>query len=400
LALGDISATELIGQKRELYIAIFTGISDVGAGLVASLILIFVKGLPWILSILPPLLTIRGVLSGILSGVLTTSLHIGMIKDGFRGNTDDYYGLISAIFLASFLQSFLIAIILGASHASFSVFIDILLVVNACFFIATAFSVFLTSNVAFLAFRRGVDPDVVVYPIMSTVNDILINLFVLATIILLNPLNRGQFILRGSLLFVFIAIFNLMLVVKNRHTTFFKKVLRESNFGLIYALILSSIAGILLDKMTPVLKMYPALLIAWPAMLTTVGDAGSITSSILTTKLHIGELKPELMDTFFVYGTVMMRVILPPFTLALVIYLFISDLLTFTFSTDSIVFLFTVVPLSAYISFLMIQILSVAVAIISYEKGLDPDNVSIPIVTSSSDCISTLILFIIINMLY
>jgi cation transporter-like permease len=60
---------------------------------------------PWILTIFPLVLTVRGDIGGILSGKLGTMLHTGEVKPQFTKNTSSFYSLLSSIFVLTFADT-------------------------------------------------------------------------------------------------------------------------------------------------------------------------------------------------------------------------------------------------------------------------------------------------------
>jgi cation transporter-like permease len=61
--------------------------------------------------------------------------------------------------------------------------------------------------------------------------------------------------------------------------------------------------------------------------------------------------------------------------------------------------LVSVAVLSNLISFLPIGIVALAVAHAAYKRGLNPDNVAIPVITTVADTAATLTLFLVLNIL-
>ncbi|MCS7120220.1 MAG: magnesium transporter, partial [Candidatus Bathyarchaeota archaeon] len=136
---------------------------------------------PWGMIIYPQILSARGVIGGILSGRLGTALHLGTIYPRLRKNTKSFYFLLKAMTvltveasIAMSLLSIVFAEILSGAGI-YDVF-PILGVVLATMTLALAIVSPLTVSVSFLSFRYGLDPDVVLYPIESTVADCLITL--------------------------------------------------------------------------------------------------------------------------------------------------------------------------------------------------------------------------------
>ncbi|KON30725.1 hypothetical protein AC482_03185 [miscellaneous Crenarchaeota group-15 archaeon DG-45] len=131
---------------------------------------------PWIVALFPPILTIRGNISGIFAGNLSTMLHLGLIRPQLRGNTDVYGRLVSAVFVLTFVDTLGMGVISFALNLLFGraslgqLYIFALVPTIACT-MAVSISIPLTSFIAITAYRRGLNPDILVYPILSSVND-------------------------------------------------------------------------------------------------------------------------------------------------------------------------------------------------------------------------------------
>ena len=134
---------------------------------------------PWALAVYPGILSMRGVIGGLFSGRLSTGLHIGTIRVGFTKNTRNFYMLWRATIVLTLESS----IMLGATASLFGVFfwginpvdsVAILGVVISTMALSLVLISPITVVVSVLSFRRGLDPDVTVYPIISTVADVIV----------------------------------------------------------------------------------------------------------------------------------------------------------------------------------------------------------------------------------
>ena len=126
---------------------------------------------PWALALYPTLISTR-VISGLLSGRLSTALHLGTIYPRFSGNTKSFHKLIHAIIVLTLVTSLTVSLISlllgyllwGITLADFSAIVSVMVSTLA---IGLAFSL-VTIKVAFISFKQGLDPDIVVYPVIST----------------------------------------------------------------------------------------------------------------------------------------------------------------------------------------------------------------------------------------
>lgn len=397
------------GPKRPFYSSIpaqtliallFNTLSLVAGGLISIFTPQF-EAAPWILALFPPVLTIRGGIGGIFSGNLATMLHIGLIRPQLRKNTPVYYQLISSIFVITLVDtlimggvSFLLNLVLGrVSVQHLSVFMVVPPV--ACV-TAMALSIPLTLMIAIMTFRRGLDPDILVYPILASVNDIVVSTVYAATVFLV--LWGGGY---STLLW---AIFLLILAVtgyiawKNWRVPFFFKTIKEGTTVVVMSSVFGSLNGAFLSGMSAELLRYPGVVVLYPGLTNALGNIGSIIGSTTTTSLALGYIR-DLRDEVKASISTIMQVE----GVALIIHGFFG-LITYAIVKQSVkaadlAFLVSVAALSNLISFLPIAIVALAVAHAAFKRGLNPDNIAIPVITTVADTAATLTLFLVLNIL-
>ncbi|MCS7365471.1 MAG: magnesium transporter, partial [archaeon GB-1867-035] len=164
----------------EVAVALIFSMGGILSGRVFAVSSYFFVEQPWIIALYPSILSVRGDVSGILSGKLGTMLHTGRIRPKFINNTDDFYSLLKAIFMVTFIDAismgnltFIISFLVG--YTSLNDYPYFLIIPATTCTMATAFSMPLTIFTAFSSFRRGLDPDIIVYPIVAVLNDFLVS---------------------------------------------------------------------------------------------------------------------------------------------------------------------------------------------------------------------------------
>ena len=367
------------------------------AGAITSLVALFVIQMPWILIIYPPLLTVRGNINGIFSGRLTTGLHVGQILPRMRKNTSYFRSLTSSIYFMSFVNAIAISFFAygmyllvspSNNNASFKLILEIVLL---SMLIPTSLSIFLiTPLVSIFVYKKGADPDVVVYPVMSTVNDIIISatyvgiiyMFIFAPS-LFDALSIGLGI-TFTILFL-----NTLRYVRNKD---FKETIIEGLPTVLVLSIVSNFTGGLLSQFRYQIEKYPHLLLLYPALIDSVGDEGSIISSVFTTKLSLGISNPSIKEIFrkdnknTIFGT---------FLAGSLVFILLSIISSTSYFLPLHALLGTiiVVTLTNLILLIPITVISFVSGIATFKYGLNPDNYTIPIISSASDLLTTLVLF-------
>ncbi len=347
---------------------------------------------PWAIALYPAIISAKGVTGGLLSGRLGTALHLGTIYPRFLGNTKSFYKLIEAlvvITLATSVAMSSISLLFGYlfGGVTFADFPDILSVVMSTMTIGLSIS-FVTIKVAFASFKKGLDPDIVVYPVMSTVADIFI------TICYFAMLNLFFFSQAGILITALIAVAHLLLVFyiipKNRHQTEFTKTIKESLVTMMFVAVIANITGTVLKRINILIENRKEIYTVYPALMALIGDVGSVVGSTATTKLALGLLSPTFSSIR--HHT---RTILSAWTASLIMFviLAISALsIHGIFSLPAFFSLILTLIMANVIAITAIVILSYGVSILTFKKGLDPDNFVIPIESSFADSAMTVAL--------
>lgn len=367
---------------------------DIGGIFSGRLMIIFAPlfgSVPWILALFPPMLTIRGNISGILSGKLGTMLHTGEVEPRLRNNTKQFYGLIKAVFVLTFIDTLGIGAIAFAINSVFNPTTDqylsffLLIPVLTCT-LAMAVAVPAASFFGIESFKRGLDPDIVLYPMMSTVDDMLVTLcYALVISVALVP---GA-ILGMALVALTLFGVSLFLFVRNWRQRIFLRTLEEGVPIVILSSLLGTFGGVALSSYRESIESNPSVLMLYPTMIDTLGDIGSILGSMQTTKLALGyvgsygrTLKVAFADLLSVE------------TAAAIMHVVFS-MVSFLMGKASglnprLAMLIALSLVSNAFGFLFISLFSLLIATQTFKYGLDPDNFVIPMVTSVSDIIATL----------
>ena len=378
---------------KEALIAYSFNVGGILAGfIVASQLDVFQLSL-WAITVFPAILTARGVISGLFSGRLSTALHIGTILPRLRGNTRSFNMLFKSIIVITLETSVamsLVSMIFGSLFwgITFADFSDIFMVISATMVLGLANSLF-TIEVAFISFKKGLDPDVIVYPVMSTVADIVITLcyvFTLNLFFLFGFVGRCIVIFLGVLL----IIFSLDVLPRCVHDQGFVKTIKESLLTLVFVAFIVNVTGTILKDISEVVGRRKEIYTVYPALIDTVGDVGSVVGSTATTKLALGLLKPSLhaIRTHATRISATWTASIIMFT----VYSILSLLTQGTFTLHTFLSFTALLLTVNIIAVSAIVLISYTVAILTFKKGLDPDNFVIPIESSLADSITTIAL--------
>lgn len=368
---------------------------DVGGLFTGALLLFYsgvlsVSGAPWALLLYPGILSVRGAVGGLFSGHLGTGLHLGTVKASFRGNTRDFGVLFRVVVTLAFVSGVFVGVgawVFGLFlwDASWLDFVQLLAVIVATMGLSVVFVSPITMVFSVLSFRRGLDPDVIVYPVTSTMSDIINTccyILCLSLFFLVEPFGR-YLIWVLDLVFVAVVVY---FVVKYVNETKFAETIKEFLVTLVFVTVVANVTGSFLNKIGGVGRGR-SIFAVYPAIITTVGGVGSIIGSTATTKLALGLIKPS-------FGSIREHVneVVGAWLASLVmftVYAFLS--LNLIGATSLLVWaLFWVQLLVTNVLAVSVMVfVSFAVAILTFRHGWNPDNFVIPIESSLADTITT-----------
>lgn len=347
----------------------------------------------WILALFPPILTIRGNIGGMFSGKLGTMLHTGEIKPRLLSNTPDFYALIKTICFLTFVDamgigvlSFIINLTIGSvflEHIIFFLTIPVL----TCL-LAIMLTVPITAFIGITVFKRGFDPDIIVYPAMSTVDDIIVTVcYALVVSLAILP---DSMLWMVAIVIAMGAIFTIVLI-KSRKERLVKKTLKEGVPVVLLTSLFGTFGGVGLASIKNEIKRAPSLLLIYPALIDTLGDVGAILGSMETTKLALGyvssfkeTIRKGLSDLFAVEGAAA--------TMHIIFGLVAFLLGVASGFSPNLIKVVAISLTSNLIGVIPIYLFSIFLAVRTFRYGLDPDNFVIPAVSSVSDVTATLTL--------
>ncbi|MCX8188639.1 MAG: magnesium transporter [Nitrososphaeria archaeon] len=385
---------------RQSLTALFFDLGGLLSGSVAAYYYPMFGNLVWILLLFTPLLTVRGNIGGIFSGKLGTMLHLGLAKPSLFKNTPEFYSLIKAIFSLTFFDTLAIGAISFTLNYAFGLISlehlpYFLLIPPFTCMLAILISIPAASIVGIEVFKRGLDPDIFIYPFMSTFDDILIT-FCYFTIVGFIIYFDNLFIM--FLILALVMIYFSVIVFKNRRDNVFRRTILEGAPTVVLASLFGVFGGMGLGSLKKKIEDMPSILIIYPALIDALGDIGSILGSMETTKLALGyttSLVKTFKETFADLVSVESAAAVIHVIFATIGFT-ISGLGSFSF----LLYLISITLFSNIISFLFISIFSLTVATQTFKYGLDPDNFVIPLVASVSDVAATLSLVVSISIFY
>jgi len=346
---------------------------------------------PWLMMVYPVVLTSRGAINGIVSGRLSTGLHLGLIRPSFRENTDAYMVLAFSTLLASVSSGVAIGVLVGALCAVYYPDVAFHIVLLTCVAIqGLSFLVTfpLTSAICFLGYKVGGNPDVFLYPISSTLADISSSAIYALTAVALSLQTGTLLVASTAVLLTALSTASAAAMVRNGE---YRKTLAEVIPTVMAVSLVGLLSGLALTSMRRSVERHPSIVFVYPALIDTLGDAGSIVGSTITTKLALGTTEPSLAEVMRERGV--MADVGSASTAMYAIYGVISAAMGGGLRG------LIVVLLCQAVAFPMVVLFSSATAIATHLKGLNPDNFVIPLETSITDLTVTVLLSVFCNLI-
>jgi mgtE-like transporter len=369
-------------------------LGGLAAGALIAANLKVLSSTPWALVVYPGILSVRGSIGGLFCGRMSTSLHLGTIKPSILNNTQEAGILFHSVITLTFISS----VVMGLIASLFSVFLmvatvsdtfTVLLVIIATMGISILLISPITFGVSVLSYRRGLDPDVIVYPIISTVADVIVTVCYLAVLGGSSSSQIWYSTLLVDLIFLSIVCY---LISVNIHDRRFTGTIREFMLTLILVSLTLNFAGSFLNKISNRIGNRPEIYAVYPALIDTMGDVGSIVGSKATTRMALGSLAPSLSSVKRLRSEIGSAWCASLMMFAL--YSFISSSL---YGFGNLKILFLQLTATNLLTTPLIIVISLTIAILTRRRGLDPDNFLIPIETSLADGITSLTLLLVLS---
>ncbi|MGW8289281.1 MAG: magnesium transporter, partial [Candidatus Bathyarchaeia archaeon] len=172
------------------------------------------------------------------------------------------------------------------------------------------------------------------------------------------------------------------ITIRNVGEAKFVETIREFIPTLLFVSLIVNVTGSLLDRISGT-----RMQAVYPAIIATIGGVGSIIGSTATTKLALGLIKPSFSSLKEhineIVGAWVASIIM--FLVYATLSLFISGAITLS---ELLIFAGQLLAANVFAVAVMV-VVAYAVAILTFRRGLNPDNFVIPIESSLADTVTT-----------
>ncbi len=380
--------------KEGLIALLICAIGDLVAGIILGKMTFFLEAFPGLLVVIPGAIGMRGNIFGSFASRLSTNLHIGLISPKFEFSEHLNHNIFS-----SFVLTLVLSIFLGIVGKIFCILlhynsmelIDFILICTLAGIISNLIMLPITMFVSFKSFEHGWDPDNITSPIIAAFGDLFTLPAIIASIFILSFIDINIIIKDIVLGIILIGVF-IGFIYCYRLSDETKTILKQSTPILLLCSFLGGSAGGILNSSVETLLTNPSLLTLLPLFSGECGSLISILGARLSSGLHSGLVEPLRIPKGYSIPNFLIC-----FILALIVFPFIGVLAegsSLIFGVVGVGFdkIIEISTLSGLILVTIMVFIVYYISTISYSHNLDPDNIVIPISTSVTDSISSLVL--------
>ena len=383
--------------KESLIALSICAVGDLCAGIILGNMEFFLKTYPGLMVIIPGAIGMRGNIFGSFGSRLSTHLHIGTLSPEFK-RSDILDENITASLILTMVLSVLLAVIAKIiciifNFESISLY-DFVMISFIAGLFSTIIMLPITMFISLKSFEGGWDPDNITTPFIAAVGDFFTLPAIILSVMTVNFIGFHPMV--KMILFVIIIIITLASLISGYTAdNDVRHIVRQSTPVLFFCSILGTVAGGILNNSISTLLKNQTLLTLVPLFSGESGGLVSILGARLSSGLHSGLIDPVLRPKKHTMENFIAIV-----TLAIVMYPligFLAESSTLAFGNIGVGFpqSLSISLLAGMILILIMLLVVFYISTISYRRGLDPDNIVIPLSTSLTDSISTLILIVV-----
>ncbi|NJD99859.1 cation transporter [Thermococcus sp. LS1] len=341
---------------------------------------------PGLLVILPGMMGLRGNVFGSMASRFSTMLYLGDLEPSLR-EKKVLKNIVIAMLLSLIPVTILwaIGVIQGIRYHA----LQILLIVVSSTILVSLILGYFTAFVTIFAFRKEVDPDSMAAPLVASMGDLLTIPALIAFILLLETSKETFWGSNLALILLFLVLLAISRVRKAEIVEF------KELFTIITALaLLSLISGFTLQRFSGLIGASVILGFAYPSILSSFGNYGSIIAAKTSTALHLGEIDGYLSKEPFME---ILALFLTTPIVGTLINVFGAGIAYFIAGAEPrIVYELT---LSYPFMALLIMLYSYTISYFLFQKNIDPDNVAIPLISNNSDIFGTIYVVVIAKLM-
>ena len=372
--------------KEGFFGLLLMSLMSLAAGMVLGMMTGALESLPGLILLITPAIGMRGNIFGAMGSRLGTALHTGMFSTSLKP-----YSILSQNIYASMINTVLISFALGLMAWGVALLLKIesiglvefVLISMIGGIISSFFVLIITVGVAVTGHNRGWDIDNMSAPIITAAGDMVTLPALFLAVILIGGDSTGYHTIL-FILFGVLAAACLLLTIRSGFDIM-RGIIYESIPMLLIAGFMSTLAGLIINSRLEGFLMLPALLVMVPLFLEDNNALGGILTSRLSSMLHTGMFDPGMFPG---------KQIIPNFLLIYIYSLVVFPLVGVSAYAASILMgigspglgsMIFISTSAGLIAVTIVNLVGYYVAITAHKLRLDPDNHSIPMMSSIVD---------------
>ncbi|MGH2808620.1 MAG: magnesium transporter [Actinomycetota bacterium] len=387
-------ASERRTMRQGFVAVLIASLTSLGAGLVLAAMDHRIDVVDGLFILIPVSIGMRGNIFGALAARLGTSIHSGLFEVTADKEGNLYQNIYAAALLTigtSVTMGLLARAIAGLIHLDTVSVWDFILIALIGGLLSSTVVLAVTVVLSVQSFRRGWDLDSVGAPLITAMGDVvtLPCLALASYVVLLHRIT--PFLGAAALVLAVVALWrgwsSIRLVTR--------RIVRESFPVLCVAIVLDVLAGAVVEpRIDEVFLPFPALLIVIPGFLENTGALGAILSARLGSKLHLGAVSPRAKPepAALLDGTVVLALGFTVYLVTALATLVLAELIGADY--PGVIRFIGATLLGGFLATLLAALIGYYAAITTFRFGFDPDNHTIPLVTSGMDLMGVICLVV------
>lgn len=394
--LGRLAGGDPAAFGAVLAALVLAGTANLAAGLILASSTGALERLPGLLLLVPAAIALRGNIFGALGSRLGTAIHTGTFR--LTPRLDSVMGQNAA---ASMALSLMLGVALAGLAKAMAVVFNLSPTMSLADFVAistvggllaSAVVLVITLAVTGGAVRLGLDLDNVAVPLVSAAADVV----TLPALVVAAEL-AGMPVATPALAWSLAALAALTgLWAARTRLEALRRVVKESVPVLLVAGLLDLGAGITVEKRLGAFLAFPVLLVLLPGYLSTAGALGGVLSSRLSTKLHLGLIRPAPFPAGPARGDIATIFALSVPVFALLGLMASAGAAVTGRASPGLADLVGVAVIGGLMATVVVMAVAYYATLAAVRFGLDPDTHGIPMVMSSLDFVGVFTLILVV----
>jgi mgtE-like transporter len=344
--------------------------------------------------LIPVSIGMRGNIFGALAARLGTSIHSGLFEVSWEREgtlSQNVYSatlltLVTSVTMALIARG--VAALIGLQTVSALDFVVVALVGGV---LSSAVVLAVTVYISIASWKRGWDLDSVGAPLITAIGDVV----TLPCLLLASYLVDIEIVTPVlGVVAIVAAVAALVRGWTDPHLVA-RRIVRESFPVLAVAIVLDVLAGAVVQpRVGEVFLAYPALLIIIPGFLENTGALGAVLAARLGSKLHLGAVTPRARPepVALLDGTIVLILGISVYALTAVTTLVLAEVVGAAYP-GALRFI-GITMAGGVLATLVAAVIGYYAAAATFRFGFDPDNHTIPIVTSGMDLLGAICLVV------